>query len=379
MLAACAAAGCGARTDLADIADDCPTGWVRRFDEGRDDAVLDLRVDDRGDVYVSGWSFTGPAPNDFAFWLRKLDAEGTELWVNWFDATDIRAMATWVAPVPSGGVLFAMPMKVQSEPTRLEVKALDADGLELWSRSYGEYDSHASIDAAADGSFVLATTLGDDSEKRGTIRRCDADGNTLWQGVPHPQSTSTVTSVAVDSPGNVFATGTAAGADDSTADMWLARFDPAANEVWTVRASAAERANRLVLADDGTLRIAGASAMPSGSGAAAWLRKYDANGTLVWSVDLDSKVDAWAYGSALAVGRDAHVNVVGSSGDDTDRDGYLSEHDADGHAVWREELEGPSWMSPYRVGVTDGDMIVGGQFRPGAEGALDAWVERYCR
>jgi hypothetical protein len=227
------------------------------------------------------------------------------------------------------------------------VAKYDASGNFTWAKKLGGSDldqSHAiAVDASGNvytaGSFYGTadfnpgfgtynlTAAGDDI----FISKLDASGNFVWAVQAGGPGTDVAYGLALDSAGNIYATGNFAG----TAD-----FDPGANSY---------------------------NLTAIGSDVFTW--KLDPNGNLVWAKQQggDASIE---IGYAITIDDQDNVYTTGVFGDTADFDpgagtynliqngnaglvdGFISKLDVNGNFIWANAIEGPGGMSwSYAIAV----------------------------
>jgi len=169
--------------------------WTRQFGTPSSDQVLGMAADGTG-VYVAGstgstlpgQSSTG---SEDAF-VRKYDANGNELWTRQFGSTSFdmgRSVALDATGVYVAGVtLGALPGQTNAGSTDGFLRKYDANGSELWTRQFGSASTDDALAAAggAAGVFVAGFTMGAlpgqvSAGMADAFVRCyDANGGEQW-------------------------------------------------------------------------------------------------------------------------------------------------------------------------------------------------------
>ncbi|MBN1612287.1 MAG: T9SS type A sorting domain-containing protein [Polyangiaceae bacterium] len=247
----------------------------------------------------------------------------------------------------------------------------------VWSAAYGgdntDYVNDIAVDAAGNaaiiGTFVGMADFGgspllaagyDDIY----VARYDPAGNHLWSQAFGNSNYEAGNGIAADSDGNVIITGCFVDAvdfggaplvSDGGCDVFLAKFDPMGNHLWSQRFGTDaenEGADRVATDGAGNILFAGSFedsidfgggplVIPSGS--ALFLAKLDPNGSHLWSRGFEH-INSLSVGG-IAVDRAGNVLMVGDfwgtvdfgGGPITsmgDSDIYLAKFDLDGGHVW---------------------------------------------
>lgn len=196
--------------------------WSRVLALGDVTSVRALSADASG-IYLAGAVLIeGPTANDVDALVRKYDHEGTILWTRRFEGTPDLAGgmdATGIAAHASGVYVSGLTGATVG-PTRVGgvdayVRKYDAEGTEVWTRQFGTTVQDQAQGVAVDDSGVYVTgyTGGafpgftDAGTVDGFIRKYDHDGNESWtQQFGVPAASTEALGVAVDATG-VYATG----------------------------------------------------------------------------------------------------------------------------------------------------------------------------
>jgi len=276
--------------------------WTNRYDGlgGRDDYPKAIGVDDKGNIFVTGYSAVSSALNDHAYVTIKYRNTGEPSWTNFFAPEGGAARAAAIAIDDVGSVLVTGTSEnVESYADYATIKYSNA-GMPLWTNFYG---------GVANG-YDYATAI------------------------------------AVDRNGNVFVTGYSpgfGGLDDYSTVAYSAAGVP----LWTNRYGGpfneADRPAVLVIDSAGNAIVAGFSSGPgtiidysiisySPAGLPLWTNTYDGPGE---GGSLD-----WA--SAAAVDACGTVFVTGASGGTTSYDYVTIGCSSAGLGLWTNRYNGPA-------------------------------------
>jgi uncharacterized protein (TIGR03437 family) len=306
--------------------------WTRQFGTAGNDAARGIALDASG-VYVVG-NVTGALPGQPGLgtgdaFVRKYDVNGTEIWTRqfgtavWEQANGVAVDATGVYVV--GYTEGALPGQTSSFWDAF-VRKYDANGSELWTRQFSSVflaaDTALGVAAGATGIYIVGHGDGALPGQTGAggafIRRYDANGNELWT---RQFASATAYQVAADATG-VYIVGNIAGAlPGQTAagflDAFVRKYDVNGNELWTHQFGFGGNDFAYGVALDATgVYVAGTSsgALPGqiNSGLSdAYARKYDVNGNELWTRQFGSTGDDQARGVAVDA---SGVYAVGLAG-----------------------------------------------------------------
>lgn len=325
-----------------------------------DQRVYSVGTDGSGNVAIAG-SFQGTLDlGDGAFsslgysdiFVAKFDPDGNPLWSrafgsdNWDSAT-----ASIVDPVDDvlvtgyfhGTVDFGDGPLVGAGNDDIFLVKFDPDGDALWTRRFGDeknqYSSRMALDASGnvlvaghfDGTVDFGTgPLTSDASTGIFLVKFDPDGNALWSREFAGADYQAVGGLAVDKQGNVIFAGAFADTVDfgggprasrGTLDFFIAKLDADGNYMWD--------------------RIAG-----------------DANYQDCTCIALDAAGDIFAGGRYYGVLDFGIGSLVGQG----NVDAYLVKFDPDGHALWDHGFGTEAYEFVSSLAVDGSDLLVTGFF-----------------
>jgi hypothetical protein len=268
----------------------------------------------------------------------------------------------------------------------------------LWARQAGTSAGDGATGTASDSfgnAFICGDTqgsLGGASQGGGDafLRKYDSAGNLLWSRLYGGSLYDEANSMAVDTLGNAFFTGSSE--TPSTRHAILVKYDPAGNLLWsrTFGTSDVDQGNRMTVDGAGNAYVTGHTygniGGPNAGGQDAFVSKYDSAGNLVWSRQFGTALDD--QGNAIGVDATGNVYFGGltngnfSGVNSGPSDGYLVKLDSAGNLVWSRQFgtsvdEGVNSLSVdafgniLLTGATDG--ALGGA----SAGSADLYVQKY--
>lgn len=309
--------------------------WTRQFGTSNDDAALGVTLDPSGNVLVVGEIHGRPAGGGDAF-LRKYDADGTELWTQQF-GSGLSDRASGVAVDAAGNVVVVgraggdltggTPRANQGGAF---VRKYDAHGTELWTRQFGSGDwnnlwgvgdraSGVAVDVVGNV-VVVGSTMGSVAGANlggadAFVRMYDAGGAEGWARQFGTLDHDIATGVAVAASGRVLVVGSTfwggSGQTRIEPSGFVRCFDAAGNELWERKFGIHHAHDDPAIAVDGSgnvliARTAGAEG-PSDS----VVMKLDANGDELWSRRVGTTTNDQA--TTLAVDAAENVFVAGTT------------------------------------------------------------------
>ena len=177
------------------------TLWTRQFGTDDDDSASGVATDAVGSVYVVGTTFGSlSGQENFASdaFIRKYSNSGEEVWTRQFGAPDVLDTfdaASGVAVDGLGSVYVVghttgpLPGQVYMGDEDAFVRKYDAEGSEIWTRQFGteahDVAQRVAVDSAGsiyvvggvEGALPGETNLG---QLDAFARKYDSDGKELW-------------------------------------------------------------------------------------------------------------------------------------------------------------------------------------------------------
>ncbi len=295
-----------------------------------------IAVDGAGNIVVVGYIVD--TVDDPDIWIRKYDTAGTEVWTTVIDAS-----------------------------------------MGLDDRGYG-------VDIDANDNIAVAGDIGVGESSSDTwVGLLDPAGVLVWSMTADgPDASNDIAEdVAFDSTGNVWAVGSArVGANDS--DIWVAKYDGAGAEQFSeVVAGPSTLEDRALGVDVDAEDNAFVAGFVSGEEFArdVWLRKYDSAGADAWTVTWDSDNHGADAGLDVVVAPDGSVGVAGFTAlTAINEDVWLGRFlNADGAMMWQKKFGGPNILDDHGLGVTADStnaFIVAG-FKGISDVDTDIWVRKW--
>jgi len=284
--------------------------WTRQFGASTDDYAFGVAADVADNVYVSGLSRNHagvPGGLDDGF-LVKYDAAGTALWsspisTSRTDAANAVAVDASANVYVTGRTSGSLAGPNAGNGDAFLIK-YDSAGSVLWSRQMGTPVDDDSRSIAIDGlgnAYISGFTLGDIGAPNAGfydsfLTKYDSTGNLIWSRQMGTSADDRSRSVAVDALGYAYITGdtrgSLSGPNAGISDVFLTKYDPLGNLVWSLQigTSGAEVSTSVALDASGDLYVSGYTqgslGGPSQGGVDTFLLKYDSSGTLLWSRQL---------------------------------------------------------------------------------------------
>lgn len=355
-----------------------------------------LRTDDGGYLLVGATNYTH---NDTAredVWLCQTDAAGEVLWQRTYGGEGFdRGKA--VLPAGDGGyVILAETQSFGAGGRDLYLLKVDADGGEVWSRTFGGPGNERAgdIQATADDGFVVVGSTA--SYGAGAqdlfLARVDAQGRELWAHFYGGEYMEEGHAVHQTADGGFFILGELLYREgfypEQNPELYLLRTDASGEELWSRvwEKPGAQGGHALLPTADGGYLIAGILIPPGQPNQAdVLLLKVDGEGNLLWDRSI---VDAGMFDYAVDVVESAGGNyVLAGMATRAGRGGVLLlEIDPEGNVLWQRFLleGGGNKVAMQVLEAPDGSLVIAGMggasvhsmdallFKADKEGNLDA-------
>jgi hypothetical protein len=350
--------------------------WTHQFGTDAIDQAHAGATAPGGDSFAAGTTYgdlAGPTFGARDAFLRRVDAEGQEVWTRQFGSPMDELVASIavmddgdvVVVGSTGGELFGDP----EGDLDAFVAAFGPDGAPRWARQFGTdaRDDASGVAVAPDGTiFVAGRTFGAlEGGSAGAedvfLRAYGADGGALWTrqiGTPYDDAAY---AVAVDAAGRPVVVGaTQADVGGEHAGGWNAAvwaFDATGATRWTRRfgADGIDIASAVAVDADGDVVIAGWTDAglfgPANGGIDAFVRRLDPDGTPRWARQFGTAAADSA--TAVVVDVPGRVVVAGTTWGDLaggagGADGFLGTFTDAGDV-----------LSTHQFGTSGGDFVTG--------------------
>lgn len=284
--------------------------WTEQLGSSKADESWDIATDGFGNVFFGGQT-TGSLGGDTAggaeTFVSKYDDSGEILWIGQIGgagneqgrgiATDLlgNVYATGYSSHGFDGLV--------SRGNDVFVTKFDSEGVKQWTKLYGTESVDRAFDIETDGSgniFLTGYTWGEfpGFERPGRdnidafVMKLDSDGVEQWTHQLGTREEDYGNSVAVDALGNSYITGYTGGELEGTSageeDVFLTKFDPGGELLWTRQFGAigVDSGEDLFIDEAGKIYVTGrieSEVRQRGSDQGdGFVSKYDGEGNLLW-------------------------------------------------------------------------------------------------
>ncbi|MBI1804391.1 MAG: SBBP repeat-containing protein [Ignavibacteria bacterium] len=304
-----------------------------------------LATDNSGNIYVAGQSDGLLTAADFV--TIKYDASGNQLWTARYNgAGNTYDYATAIVIDNSGDVYVTG----YSDADYLTVK-YDALGAQQWAARYNgpgnSTDFATAIAVNGSGVYVTGRSYGSGSSyDYATIKYNAATGNALWIArYDGPGNADDYASaIALDNSGNIYVTGTSGIYPDN--DFATVKYNSGGTEQWVSRyngpGNSDDQSVAIGVQTSGKVIVAGSSFGSAGSYDFATIAYNSSDGGFAWLDRYDGAGNSADFVSAMKIGSDDNIVIVGSSGTSSALNYATVKLDASGSRKWSAEYNGSS-------------------------------------
>ena len=229
--------------------------------------ISDLEVDNTGNVYVTGsGSEWGPGETDI--YASKLDSEGSLLWYDYYGQRD-KLDIGFALSVDDIGNVYVAGMSWSGDA----ILKYNFNGVLQWTARYTGtgWDEVHSIAVDEDGNvYVTGNSMGTLFYDCLTVKY-DSGGNRLWEArYDGPANKEDLgVGLVLDTDANVYVACQSVGADPPWHDYATIMYDTDGNQLWVERydgfANGDDRPQNIEVDDDGNVYVTGNSLTSTGS------------------------------------------------------------------------------------------------------------------
>ncbi len=288
---------------------------------GANDEIRAVLTDGAGNVFASGYT-SGPKGQRLDAWVGQYDLMGEPVWTQSYNGSDsLNDIFNTVALDADGNVILGGYSQSPTSGNDVFLRKLAADGSVLWSRVFpgpnGGTDLIWKLDVSPAGHIYAAGYQeGPDGEGRNSwLAKYDADGNEIWsRSFNGPESNNDyLVGIAVLGEDDVVVSGY----EEGNAIPWqvvVRRYDALGMTVWTDRyaGGSGEGAHAFgVEADpEGAIVVTGGEIL--GKIRHVLVRKYDMAGAELWTSIVPGGAAGPDYGREVTIGSAGEVWLAGA-------------------------------------------------------------------
>ncbi|MBU1166830.1 isopeptide-forming domain-containing fimbrial protein, partial [Patescibacteria group bacterium] len=329
--------------------------WERWVDQSASDQAHGVAVDSNNNIIVTGEVLNGALPD---YYTVKYNSSGTLLWAK---QKNVGYDQAWgVAVDSSDNIIIA-----GGAGANFHTLKYDANGNELWERSYdgGGFDSALGVAVDTSDNIIVTGSLNNFVD--GYTIKYDSSGNTLWDEIYDSGDDDLLAGIGLDSSGNPFISMTISypAAND---DARLIKYNGSNgsllwSETYTgIGPSSTAASGRGTLGVDSSNNVIWQGSVID-SDRDWFVFKYNSFGGKIWEKFLDDTGDDRAAASAVDSFND--IVVTGDTGGPGARDWRTIKYDSSGNVIWQKSYAGSGASIDYSTGVAidsyDADIVAG--------------------
>jgi hypothetical protein len=303
--------------------------WVARYNNmdnvaTGDDGASALAVDDLGNVYVTGHSTGTNTGTDYA--TIKYNTLGAMQWVRRYNGpANLEDTPSRVKVDNSGNVIVTGYSFDSDTSSSFATIAYDASGNQMWVQRYGQPATFSGATAMAIDAlgsiYVTGYSFDSDTSSAYTTIKYTKSGQQQWltrySGTGNRENAATA--IVPGRGGTVHVTGYTATSDSSTAFATVT-YDLSGVERWICHYSGLgnsdNAATAIAVDDSGDVYVTGYS-IGSGTGSDYATIRYNALGDSIWVQRYDGPANGEDGPAAVAVDRGARAIIVTGYSTDT--------------------------------------------------------------
>ena len=340
-----------------------------RNSDGSDAAANSIAVDQKGNVYVTGYVQGGLRGKDFC--TIKYNSEGEQVWIRNFagmgNIEDSDDEGKGIAVDNSGFVIVTGNSEGSGTGYNFCTVKYSEDGQMIWVRTFnGQAGSNDVVKGikidSKDNVIISGTSTGLVSNQDYCTVKYDADGNEQWHaeyngaGGNLSVNEDEVSDMETDASGNIYVTGYSYGASTDK-DFLTIKYDSEGNVSWISRINNEnvqkgpaflDEAKAIALDKDQNVYLTGITVSPAGN-SDYYTVKLNAKGQKVWANSFNSSDFGFSQDEATDIATDGkgNVYVTGSvmklgfeRSCGSNKDFATIKYSSDGNFKWVKEYNG---------------------------------------
>jgi uncharacterized delta-60 repeat protein len=298
--------------------------WVARYNGPADwhDGIFDIEIDDAGNVYATGYSYS--ALGSYDFMTIKYNSAGAQQWAVRYNGPNNRDDIAYEIAVDAAGNVYVNGYSTgkTGNDDFLTVKYNSA-GIKQWTARYNAAadSSDVSYNIALDGAgnvYVAGTSYGNNGNFDYVTIKYNNAGVAQWLSRYNGQGNrdDQVRDLAVDAAGNVYVTGR--GFESSgTNDYVTVKYNEAGARQWVAcynsPGDGTDQAFRVIADASGNVYVTGYSYFGRETENDYVTIKYNSAGRREWLMRFNSPADSTDIAYDLAISAAGNVYVAGAS------------------------------------------------------------------
>ena len=341
---------------------DGDTAWTRTYNcpDSYTDFAYAIAVDANSDIIVAGYSYTTMGYDGI---IIKYTSSGNQLWTKAYNYSGASDEIFYDVATDASKNIYAVGGK---DNDCLIVK-YTPDGTLAWARTYNGpangSDSlyHLAIDASGNV-YACGESAGIGTDQDCLTLKYSPAGNLLWSKTYNGSVNGwdLLESVAVDSAGNAYVTGSVETETDT--NYVTIKYLSNGDSPWTAfysgtAAGGHNEAYAIAITSDGNVVVTGSSNGTAGTDAATV--KYDSQtGAQVWASRYNGAASSTDYTEAIAADHRGNVYVTGRSAEGSSTDYLTICYGSNGTELWKMNYNGPVSQTDFGTAIAVNDNAV---------------------
>ncbi|WP_207513916.1 SBBP repeat-containing protein [Longitalea luteola] len=399
--------GKGTNADFTTVKynDDGDLKWERRYNGPGNslDAAVAITVDDKCNVYVTGWSTGSGTGRDFV--TVKYNDDGDKKWVKRYNGPGNGTDEATAIAVDRKGNVYVTGWSTGSGTNRdYTTIKYDDDGDVEWIRRYNGpgngVDQATAIGLDDDCNvYVTGWSTGSGTDNDYTTIKYDDDGNEEWvQRYNGPvNDRDRASALAVDASSNVYVTGfisVVIDEDGNPADIATIKYNTAGVQQWAAiyNGESFDQARAIAVDSSGNVFVTGEGGAPDETFFWEFVTiKYNAAGLQQWAITGSSpQVNGEVEINDLALDKAGNVYITGLMMVNNARNYITIKYNTNGIQQWMAFYNGAEVATPFAttaaIGVDkNGNVYITGSSRFRSDfitlkynaNGVQQWVQRY--
>ena len=318
------------------------------------DEARDIKVDNAGNVYITG--FTRTTATNFDYITIKYNASGVQQWATTYNGTANGFDEAYALDIDaSGNVYVTGGSDVTSQGSNFVTIKYNASGVQQWLANYNgpgnSIDASTQIKLDNSGNiYVSGHSLGSGTDLDFATIKYNNAGTQQWAArfngslnlfdVPE--------AITLDNAGNVYVAGASYGGIATENDYVTVKYDANGVQQWFVKYDGTlndeDKIFDIVVDQNQNVYVTGRSFGSGGSAENIVTIKYDAGGNLDWLNSYDGPASGFDEAREMRLGTSGALYVTGySEGISTNNDYLTLKFDtANGNILWEARFDGPA-------------------------------------
>jgi regulation of enolase protein 1 (concanavalin A-like superfamily) len=302
-------------------------------------------------------------------YLVKADTQGRKLWSKTFGQGDVNSGKSVQQTVDQGYILAGTTWSSDGTQSNIYVVKTDADGNEIWSRTYGgnRKDEGHSVRQTTDGGYIITgytDSFGEGNEDVCLIKT-DGDGDEIWSRTYGGNRKDEGHSVRQTTDSGYIIAGHTDSFGEGNDDVYLIKTDANGTSLWsrTFGGKGRDWGRSVLQTSDGGYIVAGTTWPFEERYSDVYMMKTDERGRKIWQKTFGGRYGD--YGSSMQQTTDGGYIVVGNTwpfGTIGESKIYLVKTDGKGGKDWVKKIGGGGSVYGLSVCQTaDGGYVVVGK------------------